>query len=116
MVMPRRPHTTSFTLAFGERMRSLRLELGISLSQLSIASGISKGHLSTIELGFAAITTESIQRIAIALDVPPMYLFAFPDDNDYVIVADLARQVPTTRLKKMQKILRRWIAEKEMQS
>jgi len=113
--MPRRTRTTPFTLAFGERMRSLRLELGISLSQLSIASGISKGHLSSIELGFAAITSESIQRIAIALDVHPMFLWAFPEDNDYAIAADLMRRLPTTRIKKMQRMMKKWIAEMELE-
>jgi transcriptional regulator with XRE-family HTH domain len=113
--MPRRSYTTSFTLALGERIRSLRLELGISLSQLSEASGISKGHLSSIEHGFAAITTESLYRIAVALDVSPLFLWAFPEGDEYVMTVDLMRQIPVTHLKKMRKIMRKWIAEMELE-
>ena len=113
--MPRRTHTTEFMLAFGERMRGLRHEFGFSLSQLSEATGISKGHLSTIELGFAAITTESVERIAIGLDVPPMFLFAFPKDNEYAVILDLVRKIPTTHHKKLQKLLKRWIEELEIE-
>ena len=111
--MPRRTYTTKFTLAFGARMRSLRLELGFSLRELSIASGISKGHLSSIEQGFAAITTETLERIAKALDVSPMMLFAFPDKDPCAVILDLVRQLPTTRLKKLRRMLQRWIAESE---
>jgi transcriptional regulator with XRE-family HTH domain len=111
--MPRRTYTTPFTLAFGERMRSLRHELGISLRELSIASGISKGHLSSIEQGFAAITTETIERIAAGLDLPPMMLFAFPEKDPCVVIMDLVRQLPRTRVKKLRRILERWIAETE---
>lgn len=109
--MPRRTHTTPFMLAFGERMRSLRRELGFSLRELSIASGISKGHLSSIEQGFAAITTESIERIANGLDLSPLLLLAFSDEDELAAIVDLIRQLPTTRLKKLRRILKKWIAE-----
>jgi transcriptional regulator with XRE-family HTH domain len=109
--MPRRTHTTPFTLAFGERMRSLRRDLGISLRELSIASGISKGHLSSIEQGLAAITTETIERIANGLDLSPLLLLAFPDEDELAATVDLIRQLPTTRRKKLRRILERWIAE-----
>ncbi len=110
MDMPRRTHTTPATLEFGERMRGLRLELGISLSQLAEASGISKGHLSSIELGFASITIESVKRIAIGLDLSPTLLLAFPEKDEYAILLDLARQLPTTHLRKLQRIARKWVA------
>lgn len=109
--MPRRTHTTSFTLAFGSRMRNLRLELGMSLAQLERKTGISKGHLSTIEQGFAAITIESVMRIAAGLDLSPMMLVAFPERDEYAVMIDLMRELPTTRLKRLRKIMKRWIAE-----
>ena len=92
-------------------MRALRLELGMSLDQLARKTGISKGHLSTIELGFAAISTESIQRIARGLDLSPLLLFAFPQEDKLSRIVDLLRQVPTTRYKRLRKILEGWIAE-----
>jgi transcriptional regulator with XRE-family HTH domain len=94
-------------------MRSLRLELGISLSQLAEATGISKGHLSTIESGFASITIESILRIAIGLDLSPMLLLGFPEKDEYAVIMDLVRKLPTTRLKKLRKVLKDWIDEAE---
>ena len=109
--MPRRTHTTPFTLAFGARMRDLRQELGLSLDQLSKKTGISKGHLSSIECGFAAITTETVVRIAKGLELSPLLFLAFPDDDELAAIVDLARQVPTTRLKKLRRILARWIRE-----
>ena len=111
--MPRRLHTTANTRAFGARMRDLRLELDISLARLAEKTGIGKGHLSTIEHGFAAISTESIQRIAKGLDLPPFVLLTFPQENELAAIVDLVRQVPTTRYKRLRKILEGWIAEIE---
>lgn len=92
-------------------MRGLRLELGISLSQLADASGISKGHLSSIELGFASITIESVDRIAVGLDLSPMMLLGFPEKDEYAVLLDLARQLPTTHLRRLQRIAQKWIRE-----
>ena len=111
--MPRRTHTTPFTLAFGARMRDLRLERGMSLAQMERKTDISKGHLSSIECGFAAITTESVERIAKGLELSPLLLLAFPDEDELAAIVDLVRQVPTTRYKKLRRILARWIAESE---
>jgi transcriptional regulator with XRE-family HTH domain len=91
-------------------MRSLRLELGISLSDLAEATGISKGHLSSIEQGYAAITIESASRIAIGLDLSPTMLFAFPKKDEYGVLLDLARQLPARQLRKLQRIAKKWIA------
>ena len=110
--MPRRTHTTHITLAFGARMRDLRLELGMSLAQLDKKTGISKGHLSSIECGFAAITVETLMRIAAGLDICPAMLLAFPDDEHGKTI-DLMRQLPTTRLKPLRRIMRKWIAEND---
>jgi len=111
--MARRSYKTEITIEFGVRIHKLRVELGISLSQLSKASGISKGHLSTIENGYAAITTETVPRIAAGLDVPTRFLWAFPEDNEYVMTVELVRQIPITYLKKLRKIMTKWIEETE---
>lgn len=109
--MPRRTHTTPFMLEFGARMRSLRQELGLSLGHLSKKTGIGKGHLSTIECGFAVITTETIERIAKGLELSPFVLLAFPKKDKLAMIVDLVRQVPTTRHKRLRRILEKWIAE-----
>ncbi len=94
-------------------MRGLRLELGMSLGRLTEATGISKGHLSTIEQGFASITIESIQRIAKGLDLSPLLLLAFPEKDELAAIVDLIRQLPRARLKRLRRILEKWIAESE---
>lgn len=94
-------------------MRDLRLELDMSLARLEKKTGISKGHLSTIEQGFAAITTESIERIAKGLDLSPLLLLAFPEEDELATIVDLIRQLPRARRKKLRRILERWIAETE---
>lgn len=111
--MPRRTHPTPFLLSFGARMRALRQELGISLTQLSKKTGIGKGHLSTIESGFAAITTESIEIIAKGLELSPLLLLSFPDEDELAAIVDLVRQIPTTRHKELRGILEKWRAEGE---
>lgn len=109
--MPRRTDTTPFMVSFGARMRHLRLESGMSLDQLSRKTGIGKGHLSTIEHGFAVITTETIERIAKGLELSPFMLLAYPDENKLALIVDLIRQVPTTRYRRLRRILEKWIAE-----
>ncbi len=94
-------------------MRDLRLDLGMSLDQLSRKTGIGKGHLSTIEQGFAAITTESIDRIAKGLEISPLLLLAFPNEDEFAAIVDLIRQLPTTRLKPLRKLLKKWIKATE---
>lgn len=111
--MPRRTKSTPYTRSFGAKMRELRLELGMSLDQLSKKTGIGKGHLSTIEQGFAAITTETIERIAKGLELAPLLLLAFPAEDEFAAIVDLVRRVPTTRYKRLRRILEGWIAESD---
>ncbi len=111
--MPRRTHSTPITRSFGARMRDLRLETGMSLDQLSKATGIGKGHLSSIEQGFASITIESLVRIATGLELSPTMLVAFPEIDECAKILDLVRQLPTTRLKPLRKLMKQWIADCE---
>ena len=50
-------------------IRNVREEKGISISQLSKMTGISKGHLSRIENQETMPTILTLERIAIALKV-----------------------------------------------
>ena len=77
----------------------------MSLAQMERKTDISKGHLSSIECGFAAITTESVERIAKGLELSPLLLLAFPDEDELAAIVDLVRQVPTTRLKRLRRCL-----------
>ncbi|MRG98482.1 helix-turn-helix domain-containing protein [Polyangium spumosum] len=103
--MPRRTEAKPFCLKVGARLRELRKERGLSLQDLAEASAISKGHLSSIEQGLAAITIETVERIARALDVPPFCVMTFPADDEVNRIADLARKVPKGDRRKVRKDL-----------
>jgi len=77
----------------------------MSLPDLADAGAISKGHLSSIEQGLAAITIETVERIARGLDVPPFCVMTFPADDEVNRIADLARKVPKGERRKIRKDL-----------
>lgn len=60
----------------GEELRELREQLGLSLSKLSLLSGISKGSIGNYETGARGISSKARLKIADALreiadDTPP---------------------------------------------
>jgi transcriptional regulator with XRE-family HTH domain len=113
--MPRRTEATPFTIKFGARMRGLRTELGISLSRLSDATHVSKGHLSSIEQGLAAITVETVDRIAIGLGLSPALLLAFPKEDELARVMDLVRLLPKREITRLRRELKERVKEFEME-
>jgi transcriptional regulator with XRE-family HTH domain len=108
--MPRRTTATAFTTKFGKRLRELRAERGASLSQLAEATQLSKGHLSSIEQGLAAITIETVDRIAHGLALAPLHLLAFPKEDEYARVVELLRKLPKGELSRVRRELRARIA------
>ncbi|RTR02945.1 helix-turn-helix domain-containing protein [Halomonas nitroreducens] len=54
----------------GQHLQRLRLEKGLSLSQLAAAAGIAKSNLSRLEQGNGNPTLDTIWRLAVQLDVP----------------------------------------------
>ncbi|MDI1442397.1 helix-turn-helix transcriptional regulator [Polyangium sp. 6x1] len=65
--MPRRPTTHPLLIALGARIRDLRLDRGMSLSDLADKSGVGKGSLSSIENGRVNVTIETCMKIAVGL-------------------------------------------------
>jgi transcriptional regulator with XRE-family HTH domain len=63
--------------AFGENLRRLRKEKGLSQAQLEFESEVSKNQLGNIERGEVNTTISTIFMIARALDVHPQKLFDF---------------------------------------
>jgi len=103
--MPRRTEPSPFGAKIGARIRTLRLERRMSLSDLADAGDLSKGHLSSVEYGLAAITIETVARIATGLGVPAMYLLTFPEDDLRCRIADQVRDQPPAELRKLKKEL-----------
>jgi len=87
----------------GARIRELRLERNMSLAALADASALSKGHLSSVEHGLAAITIQTIERLATGFELPPLYLLAFAAEDERSHVVELLRQLPNGEVKKIRR-------------
>ena len=103
--MPRRTESDPQTAKIGARLRELRLERSMSLGDLADAAEVSKGHLSSIEHGLAAITIQTISRLAKGLGLPPFYLLTSPADDDRDQVAELIRKLPSHEIVKLRREL-----------
>ncbi|MDI1444537.1 helix-turn-helix transcriptional regulator [Polyangium sp. 6x1] len=103
--MPRRTEAKPVCLKVGARIRELRKERGMSLQDLADAGAMSKGHLSSVEQGLAAITIETLDRIARALGVPSLCLVTFPAEDELDRIADLARKLPKGERRKLRREL-----------
>jgi transcriptional regulator with XRE-family HTH domain len=103
--MPRRTEPEPFTTQVGARIRELRLERNMSLAQLADACMLSKGHLSSVEHGLAAITIQTIHRLAQGLEVPPLYLLTFAADDERDHAIELLRKLSTTEVRKVRRQL-----------
>jgi transcriptional regulator with XRE-family HTH domain len=57
----------------GERVRERRKELGLSLEELAVRTGLTASFLSLIERNINNPSLDSLYRIAEALEVPPFY-------------------------------------------
>jgi len=99
--MPRRDTATPYTQKIGARIRELRNKRLMSLSELSEATGLVKSHLSAIENGLVAISAETVDRIASGLRVPPLYIFALPDEDEHARFADLLLRMSPRELKQL---------------
>lgn len=103
--MPRRLQPGPETTKLGARLRALRTERHMSLGELADLSHVSKGHLSSIEHGLAAITIPTILRLAQALELPPFYMLVSPADDDRDQVVELVRSMPKPEIVKLRREL-----------
>jgi transcriptional regulator with XRE-family HTH domain len=77
----------------------------MSLSDLTEASHVNKGHISSIELGLASITIQTISRLAKGLGLPPLYLLVFAADDDRDAIVELVRRLPAHEVVKLRRTL-----------
>ena len=62
----------------GERIKGLRLELGITQKELGEKIGVEKSTINKYELGKIAIPYKKIEKIAAALETTPASEEVFP--------------------------------------
>ncbi|MDI1446981.1 helix-turn-helix transcriptional regulator [Polyangium sp. 6x1] len=79
--MPTRSVPDPFAALIGARIRELRREKDMSLSQLARASGLSKGHVSNLENGLALMSVGTLQAVARVLGVP-MFVLCMRDEDE----------------------------------
>lgn len=84
--------------AFGAEVRQLRKTRGMTLNEVSRASGVSLSHLSAIERGGVNASISKIQKIADALSVPVSWFFSVrpgdgPLEQNHVVRAGNRRNL-----------------------
>ena len=60
-----------FTRQFGERVRELREDKGLSQEALADEARLHRTHISLIERGQRSVRLETVERLAVALRVQP---------------------------------------------
>jgi len=62
---------------FGEHLRKLRKEKGLSLREMSYACSIDNSKIAKIEKGMINITFTTLLQLAVALEANPTFLLAY---------------------------------------
>lgn len=73
----------SILKAFGNRIRSIRTQLGISQEELGSLAELDRTYISGVERGLRNVSLVNIERLAEALKVDPSDLLKF-SEADYV--------------------------------
>ena len=73
--------TDLFLSAFGNHLRSLRKQAGLSQEETAHRAGIHVTYLSGVERGLRNPTIRNVRRLAQALGVPTKELFSFDDPS-----------------------------------
>ena len=60
---------------YGERLRQIRLEKGVSQEALAAAADLHRTYVSSVERGERNVSIVNIARLAAALDVPVREFF-----------------------------------------
>lgn len=86
----------SETLTYiSERIREWRTEKRMSLKELSERTGLSVSFLSQVERGSSSLAIASLEKIAVALDIPISDFFAKQTQGRYVVRKDEQVRVST---------------------
>jgi transcriptional regulator with XRE-family HTH domain len=70
------PAISPIHAAFGDALRELRKERGISQEALALKAGLNRGYYSGVERGQRNISLTNIAKLADALDLPASEVLA----------------------------------------
>lgn len=73
-------------VSLGRAIRALRVERGLSLSQLALAAAVDKGYLSRVERGLKVPSVAIVLRISTALEVSAAQLFGAAEREEPIFV------------------------------
>ncbi|MGW0432545.1 helix-turn-helix domain-containing protein [Micromonospora sp. NPDC003197] len=90
---PRRPALDAGAGDIGVRLRRLRQERGISLSELARRAGVGKATLSGLENGTRNPTLETLQAVTAELGVPLAAVLAQPPEGEPAVLRGAAVEV-----------------------
>ncbi|MEW7986684.1 MAG: helix-turn-helix domain-containing protein [Candidatus Thiodiazotropha sp.] len=76
-VIFRHNHMNQLKISFGKRLQQLRSECGITQEQLANAVDLTVESISNIERGVYGPKFDTLEKIAVALQVPVKKLFEF---------------------------------------
>jgi transcriptional regulator with XRE-family HTH domain len=93
---------------FGSRIRSIREAANLSRETAAERAGTSANYLGEVERGEKFPTLEMIERIAIALEVPPSAFFEYEAEeiDDQILMSKLQRLISRLNTDQMQEALR----------
>lgn len=77
-------------LAFGQRLRAARSELGLSQDAVATDAGITRSHVSWLEHGNGWTTVQTLNRLARALKKHPSFFLYGKDGTSNYHPRDLA--------------------------
>lgn len=67
-------NTIDLQFLFGQRLRQVRIEVGLSQEELAFRAGLDRTYISSVERGKRNISLTNICLIAKALGVKPSFL------------------------------------------
>lgn len=89
-------------IAFGERVRQLRIEKDLTQEQLAIKVGYkSRATINKIESGLRDVPTDVVTKLANVLQTTPAYLLGWDGTDLRSQVADMMMQMNPNQLQQM---------------
>jgi len=69
-----KPQECALVMIFAANVRRRRMELGLSQEELAERAGVHRTYVGMLERGEKNVTIYNIERLAVALDMPPSRL------------------------------------------